>query len=74
MKMIINIKSQAMLLCVCRAVSDRTVRALVREQGCSAADVSRRTGCGTSCGACVGDLRRIVEEELTARDAQMAAK
>lgn len=63
-----------MLLCVCHAVSDRTVRALVQREGCSAEQVARRTGAGTGCGACVADLRRLVENELAARDDAMAAK
>ncbi len=55
-----------MILCVCRAVSDRTVRRLVQEQGCDAREVVRLTGAGTGCGACIPDLCRMVRNEAGA--------
>jgi bacterioferritin-associated ferredoxin len=66
-----------MLLCVCHAVSDRTVRSLVRFEGCDAASISCRTGAGTACGACVEDLHRLVgdvEDEEEAAAESIAAK
>ena len=50
-----------MYVCHCKAVSDRTVTALVAE-GCHEVDeISRMCGAGTDCGSCLGTLEEIVE-------------
>lgn len=52
-----------MYLCLCRSVSDRTARSLVKEGVCSVPELMRRTGAGTGCGACVEELARCVARE-----------
>lgn len=47
-----------MIVCVCRNVSDRTVRELA-SAGASLAEVIERTGAGTGCGHCRLDIARI---------------
>ena len=50
-----------MYVCHCKAVSDRTVSALVAE-GCHDVDeIGRMCGAGTDCGSCVVALEDIVE-------------
>lgn len=49
-----------MYVCVCKAVSDRTVRQLAQGEVLSLRDVTRRTGAGSSCGKCVPELRALV--------------
>lgn len=47
-----------MIVCVCHAVSDRTLRELAATR--SADEVVRLTGAGTGCGACRGEVARIL--------------
>lgn len=56
-----------MYVCVCKAVSERTIRRAVREDGVvSLRELSRLYGLGTCCGKCVPAAREIVEQELSA--------
>ncbi len=51
-----------MIVCLCRGVSDRAIRA-AREAGASTpALVAVRTGAGTGCGCCRGEIERILAE------------
>jgi bacterioferritin-associated ferredoxin len=51
-----------MLLCHCRAVSDREVRAAHDEGAHTLAAVSLRCGAGRDCGGCRGALRQLLDE------------
>jgi bacterioferritin-associated ferredoxin len=51
-----------MIVCSCKAVSDRTVGALVESGARTVEDVARATGAGTDCGCCAGELARILAE------------
>ncbi len=63
-----------MYLCVCKAVSERTVRRAIREEGVvTLRELSRRHGVGTGCGKCVPAARELLEHEATTRMPQMAA-
>lgn len=56
-----------MYVCVCKAVSERTIRRAVREEGVvSLRELSRIYGLGSCCGKCVPVAREIVEQELCA--------
>lgn len=56
-----------MYVCVCKAVSERTIRRAVREDGVvSLRELSRIYGLGSCCGKCVPAAREIVEQELCA--------
>lgn len=62
-----------MIICVCKAVSDKTIRRSV-EQGdvISLRDLSRETGLGTCCGKCVPAARETLSKALSALPAAAA--
>ena len=43
-----------MIVCLCKGVSDRDVRAAIDSGSQTVRDVGRRCRAGTDCGACVG--------------------
>ena len=51
-----------MFICVCKAVSDKTIRRQVEGGARRVADLSRETGLGTCCGKCVPAARQLIEE------------
>jgi len=63
-----------MYLCLCRSVSDRTARALIKEGVCSVPELMRRTGAGSGCGACVEDLARCLAKERASSTEERQAK
>jgi len=60
----------AMILCVCRCVSDRAVVEAIREGACSVGEIGRRCdGAGEDCGKC----REAITDLLLARTTPSAA-
>lgn len=61
-----------MIICVCKAVSDKTIRRSV-EQGdvISLRDLTRETGLGTCCGKCVPAARSALAQALSALPASL---
>ena len=57
-----------MIVCLCEGLSEKALRAQVRQGACSRFELSRATGAGTHCGACKCDLKEIVRSELGALD------
>jgi len=53
-----------MFVCVCAGVSEKTIKQMVR-CGKSTRQVMEECNAGKSCGACVCDVRRVVQEALT---------
>ena len=53
-----------MLVCHCRAVSDRQVEAAVTAGARDARAVVRATHAGTGCGGCLSSLRALIEDAL----------
>ena len=51
-----------MYVCICNAVTDRSIRAAAREGVTSFAELRRRTGCGDCCGSCEDLAREILDE------------
>jgi len=51
----------AMTRCECIGLSFEEIGRSVREAGLSLEDVSRRTGCGGTCTACLPDLTRYLD-------------
>lgn len=49
-----------MIICVCRAVSDRTVNRAIAEGASTVEDLGERCGAGTSCGMCVDTLASML--------------
>jgi bacterioferritin-associated ferredoxin len=53
-----------MYACLCRAVSERKVRAAVAGGASTVAQVRAACGAGTGCGGCLPSLRRLLREAL----------
>lgn len=49
-----------MIVCVCRAVSDRSVNQAIAEGASSVEDLGERCGAGTCCGMCVDELASML--------------
>ena len=50
-----------MLVCLCKGVSDKTVRWLVQNGSSCAKDVMAKCRAGTDCGTCIPHLKALVE-------------
>jgi bacterioferritin-associated ferredoxin len=55
-----------MIVCVCKAVSDRAIRAARDAGATTPALVAAATGAGTSCGCCRDAVARILAEPCRA--------
>ena len=63
-----------MIVCVCRAVSDREIRALVDQGAQSMGEVRAACGIGECCGKCARQARELVAERLAQRLVQDASR
>ena len=61
-----------MIVCICKAVSDRKIRGLVAEGATSLRDLSRESGLGTCCGRCVPQAREVLSEALVRQPVKLA--
>jgi bacterioferritin-associated ferredoxin len=52
-----------MILCLCRGISERTVRMAVATGACSLDAVAARCGAGTDCGSCRRAIQDVVDGE-----------
>lgn len=50
-----------MILCSCKNVSDRTVRAAIAQGATTVEAVAEATQAGTECGSCRCDLRCLID-------------
>ncbi len=57
-----------MIVCVCKAVSDRQIRAAVKDGANSLRDLTRDLGVGTCCGKCLPEAKASLSSCLQARD------
>ncbi len=48
---------QFMIVCVCKAVSDRHIRAAVKDGATQLRDLTRDLGVGTCCGKCLPEAK-----------------
>jgi len=46
-----------MIVCVCKAVSDRAIRHAVKQGATSVRDLARELGLGSCCGKCVPEAK-----------------
>ncbi len=60
-----------MIVCSCRAISDREIR-MAAEAGRSLAEIVRLTGATTDCGCCRESVERIVAAARPCRDVPCA--
>ena len=56
-----------MYVCICNAVTDRTIRDAAASGARTFADVRRRTGCADCCGNCEDLAREIFDAASFAR-------
>ncbi|MEO7208738.1 MAG: (2Fe-2S)-binding protein [Steroidobacteraceae bacterium] len=57
-----------MIVCVCKAVSDRQIRSAVRGGATSLRDLTRDLGVGTCCGKCLPEAKSALAVSLKACD------
>ena len=70
---LIRVYTMPMIICVCKAVSDRRIRAAVKEGANSMRDLTRQLGLGTCCGKCLPDAKLVLNGCLRARDESAAS-
>ena len=61
-----------MIVCVCKAVSDRQIRAAVRDGANSLRHLTRDLGVGTCCGKCLPEAKSVLAASLKACDSSRA--
>jgi bacterioferritin-associated ferredoxin len=49
-----------MIVCLCKAVSDKTIRAAIENGAGSVEAVGAACGAGTGCGSCVPDIEHML--------------
>jgi bacterioferritin-associated ferredoxin len=57
-----------MIVCICKAVSDRHIRAAVKDGATRLQEVSRQTGLGTCCGKCLPEAKATMAHCLAQHD------
>jgi bacterioferritin-associated ferredoxin len=62
-----------MIVCICKAVSDRHIRAAVKNGASSMRDLTRDLGVGTCCGKCVPEARATLSASLEAGNASLVS-
>jgi bacterioferritin-associated ferredoxin len=55
-----------MIVCVCKAVSDRHIKDAVKGGASCLRDITRELGVGTCCGKCVPEARHMIARSLAA--------
>jgi bacterioferritin-associated ferredoxin len=66
-----------MIVCHCRAVSDRTIDAAIAAGASTVADVTHATGAGTGCGGCLPAIEVLLARAalaITAPDQLVASQ
>jgi len=53
-----------MIICVCKAVSDRHIKSAVKGGARNLRDLTRELGVGTCCGKCVPEARATLSASL----------
>jgi bacterioferritin-associated ferredoxin len=64
----IRVHNNAMIVCVCKAVSDRQIRSAVKGGASSLRDLTRDLGVGTCCGKCLPEAKSALAASLRACD------
>jgi bacterioferritin-associated ferredoxin len=60
----IRVHNGGMIICVCKAVSDRHIRSAVKNGAASVRDLTRELGLGSCCGKCVPEARATLSAAL----------
>lgn len=53
-----------MIVCICKAVSDKRIRRAASEGVVSLRELSRELGVGTCCGKCVPQAREVLSQAV----------
>jgi bacterioferritin-associated ferredoxin len=61
-----------MIVCVCKAVSDRHIRTAVKGGASSLRDITRELGVGTCCGKCLPEAKAALSASLEACESNRA--
>jgi bacterioferritin-associated ferredoxin len=61
------IQGSVMYVCICNAVTDRTIREAASAGVQSFAELRSRTGCGDCCGSCEDLAREILDTAVRPR-------
>jgi bacterioferritin-associated ferredoxin len=59
----VKIKFRKMIVCICRRVTDNTVRACIADGAETIAEVGRACRAGTGCGACHETIEELIAEQ-----------
>lgn len=62
-----------MYVCVCHAVSDKTVNEILDNEPCSFVELRKRLGFASSCGRCSACLRELIAEHDKTQSSRRAA-
>ena len=54
-----------MIICICKAIGERTLREAIRAGARSVDELAHATGAATDCGTCAEHLTEILAEELS---------
>ena len=60
----IRVHNSQMIVCVCKAVSDRHIRDAVQDGANSLRDLTRDLGVGTCCGKCLPEAKTALSSAL----------
>ncbi|MEX1363697.1 MAG: (2Fe-2S)-binding protein [Nannocystaceae bacterium] len=52
---------RAMIVCLCKGVSSRTILDEVRRGNCSVKGIAQACAAGRGCGSCVGQIRELIQ-------------
>ena len=61
-----------MIICVCKAVSDRHIRSAVKGGASSLRDLTRELGLGTCCGKCLPEAKATLSASLESLNESVA--
>ena len=61
-----------MLICSCKAVVERTVRAAIADGATTIEEVGRRCGAGTKCGGCHLLIEELLVQKVVLRSVHAA--
>jgi bacterioferritin-associated ferredoxin len=60
----IRVHNAGMIICVCKAVSDRHIRSAVKNGAASVRDLTRELGLGSCCGKCVPEAKATLSAAI----------
>jgi bacterioferritin-associated ferredoxin len=62
-----------MYVCICKAVSDKTIKRAMADGACSVGELRERLGVATGCGRCVPEIRCMLAQAAVAAPIDLPA-